>query len=180
VSESKKGLASLGIPEPSDVAALLPGQARLAAGPVAIIECFQEIPCDPCSAACPQGAISPFAHVCDLPEVDHGLCNGCGVCVARCPGLAIFVVDLSGDGPTGTVQIPYEYLPLPQVGEEVWAVDRHGAVLGPAKVISSRRPRAFDRTALVTFELPRQQVMAARGLRLKRTCSQERGGGDHA
>lgn len=180
MSKPTEGLASSGIPELADVAAVLPGQARLAAGPVAIIECFQEIPCDPCSAACPQGAIRPFARVCDLPEMDHGLCNGCGVCVARCPGLAIFVIDLSGDGPTGTVQMPYEYLPLPQAGDEVWALDRHGAVLGPAKVVSSRRPRAFDRTALITLELPRPQVMAARDLRPKQRCPQERGGGDHA
>jgi Fe-S-cluster-containing hydrogenase component 2 len=165
VTGPSKTLSSSGLPEPSDIAAILPDEQRLRQGPVAIIECFQEIPCDPCSEACAHGAIRAFEHVCHLPAVDHALCNGCGLCVVRCPGLAIFVVDLSGEGSLATVKLAYEYLPLPQAGQEVMALDRRGAVLGPAKVLSCQRPRSFDRTALITLELPKEQAMAVRGIR---------------
>ena len=38
-----------------------PSEERFAKGPVAIAECVQEIPCNPCEAACPMHAITfPF------------------------------------------------------------------------------------------------------------------------
>lgn len=135
------------------------------AGPVAIIECFQEIPCDPCSAACQRGAILPFADVCDLPKVDHALCNGCALCVVRCPGLAIFVVDVSKPGDRGEVKLPYEYLPLPAKGDTVTCLDRFGKAVCEGTIISALKPRTFDRTALVTVSVPKDLALEVRGIK---------------
>ena len=67
--------------------------ARYAKGPVAVIECVQEIPCNPCEGACKFNAITIGEPITNLPKINETNCTGCGVCVAQCPGLAIFIVD---------------------------------------------------------------------------------------
>jgi ferredoxin len=57
---------------------VLPSDERLAAGPVAIIECIEEIPCNPCEAICHKGAISIGFPIINLPKIDRNLCEGCG------------------------------------------------------------------------------------------------------
>src|SRR5208283_3240073 len=54
------------------------------------IRCVQEIPCNPCQDACPEGLIT-CKTIMALPEY-HGVCLGCGKCVVACPGLAINLV----------------------------------------------------------------------------------------
>ena len=82
-----------GIPSPFDLQKVLPLAERLQQGPVAVIECFQGIPCNPCADACPRGAITMLGSISELPDFDEAKCNGCGICVTSCPGLAIFIVD---------------------------------------------------------------------------------------
>ena len=86
-------LAVDGIPTNEDLRAVLPEPGRLKQGPVAVIECFQQIPCNPCAEACPRGAITMPGSISERPLFDEAKCNGCGLCVTRCPGLAIFVID---------------------------------------------------------------------------------------
>ena len=166
-------LSAVGIPAAVDLENALPSPQRLARGPVAIIECFQEIPCDPCSAACQRGAILPFTDICQLPQVNHALCNGCSLCVVRCPGLAIFVVDLSQPGDRGEVRLPYEYLPLPVKGETAICLDRFGQPICEGVIVRTLRPRSFDRTALVTVNVPKAHALDVRGLRLTRRQEKE-------
>jgi hypothetical protein len=45
----------------------IPDARRRAMGPVVVIECFEEIPCDPCHDACNQGAIETFDDINGLP-----------------------------------------------------------------------------------------------------------------
>ena len=68
----------------------MPSENYLSKG-VAIIECVQEIPCNPCVDICPFDAIS-MENINAPPIVDYEKCTGCAHCVAICPGLAIFVV----------------------------------------------------------------------------------------
>jgi sarcosine oxidase subunit alpha len=63
-----------------------------------IIECPQRIPCNPCHTSCPTGAVKAFKDINDQPEIDYEKCTGCARCVAVCPGLACFVVDLTWGG----------------------------------------------------------------------------------
>ncbi|MDP2871057.1 MAG: (2Fe-2S)-binding protein [Bacillota bacterium] len=133
---------------------------------MAIVECFERIPCDPCAAACKQGAIRPFADICDLPRIDHELCNGCALCVVRCPGLAIFVVDASAGDGSAVVKMPYEHTPLPRAGQTVRATDRSGRDVCAGTVTRAQRPSAFDHTALVSIRVPVEHAMDVRGLLL--------------
>ena len=60
--------------------------------PIAVIECCEEIPCNPCMSACPHHAIVIEGGIHHIPQLKPELCVGCGICVARCSGQAIFVV----------------------------------------------------------------------------------------
>lgn len=111
----------------------------------AIIECFQEIPCNPCETSCPHQAITIGEDINTPPKLNVDLCTGCGRCVYSCPGLAIKVVKLMDD--TVRFTIPYEFLPVPQEKETWLAVNHQGEVIGEALIekvqISSRQDRTF-------------------------------------
>lgn len=141
-----------------------PTEERMAKGPVAIAECVQEIPCNPCEAACPFGAIKIGEPIINLPCIAEDTCTGCGACIAQCSGLAIFVVDKSkGDG-TGTVSFPYEYYPLPEKGDKVKAVDRAGKVVCDGEIVKVMNPKSYDRTPVVTVAVPVEYTEEVRSI----------------
>ena len=72
-------LLETGIPTFDDIKSVMPSDERFAKGPVVVVECFQEIPCDPCVDACKFNAITKPKDINDLPVVDFEKCNGCGV-----------------------------------------------------------------------------------------------------
>ncbi len=132
-----------------------PPRARLKKGPVVVVECVEEIPCDPCADACPRGAISVVGGLTAIPKVDFERCNGCGLCVARCPGLAIFVVNWAYSEKEATVTLPYELLPRPEVGEKVIGLDRSGKRVCTARVIKVLNKEVQDRCTVVTVSVPK-------------------------
>ena len=153
----------------------IPSGEKRAKGPVACIECFQHIPCDPCEAACPHGAIRIGEEITSLPRLDEDKCVGCGLCVAKCPGLAIFIVDESRPG-VSRVSFPYEYLPLPSTGEEVSCVDRDGRAVARGTVVRVLAAPSFDHTAVVTVDAPAETAMEIRSIDRK---SVGKGGAGH-
>ena len=146
----------------------IPSESRRQKGPVAVIECIQDIPCNPCEASCRAGAITVGEDITNLPSLDEEKCVGCQTCVPICPGQAIFMVDESLPNGRATVMMPHEFLPLPDEGEIVTALDRSGKELGDAKVTSVRKTERMDETAVVTLEVPKDWSMRARAFRLKR------------
>ncbi len=128
-----------------------------------VMECTQNIPCNPCQDACSKGCISIGANITSLPVVLNDVkCVGCGMCVASCSGQAIFLVDEdTGDG-FGTVTLPYEFLPLPEIGEKGIALGRNGQRVCEAEVVSVRSAKAFDHTNLLTIKVPSDMTMSAR------------------
>ena len=138
----------------------VPSEDRLEKGPVVIIECVENIPCNPCVAECPQEAIS-MEEITDIPDIDFKDCIGCGLCVTECPGLAIFLLDCSYSEDKCKVTVPYEYLPVPEVGEEVKALDREGDEVQRAEVTNVRKS---GRTYAVTIEIDRENAMTVRGV----------------
>ena len=127
----------------------LPSEERQRRGPVAVIECIQEIPCDPCVGACKFDAIS-MDGINGIPRVDFAKCTGCMSCLKVCPGLAIFIQDKSKAKPSVTV--PYEYLPLPVKGGTVTLLGRDGASLGSARVKFVLAADTVSRSSLVSVE----------------------------
>ncbi|MEO0072281.1 MAG: 4Fe-4S binding protein [candidate division WOR-3 bacterium] len=148
-------------------AGLLPSKERLEKGPVAIIECIENIPCNPCMYACPRKAIKIPGIITNLPQIDFDLCNGCGSCIARCPGLAIFVVNKNYNEKEATVSFPYEFLPRPKVGEIVTATDRYGQPVCRARVEKVLDSKANDRCAVITIAVPKKYYNKVRFIKLK-------------
>ena len=155
-------LIKTGVPTAEDLARVTPPAERLAKGPVAVIECFQEIPCDPCCSACKRGAIREMASINECPVIDYEKCDGCGLCIPSCPGLAISVVDMTYGEGLASVKIPYEFRPLPEKGEQVTALDREGRPVCEAAVAHVWNTRAVDRTPVVTLVVPEEHAMTAR------------------
>ena len=60
-------LAIDGTATAEDLQLVLPTPERQRRGPVAVIECFQEIPCNPCADACPRGAITMPENISQRP-----------------------------------------------------------------------------------------------------------------
>ncbi len=128
-----------------------------------VIECTQNIPCNPCQDACPKKCISIGANITSLPiAVPDADCINCGMCVASCSGQAIFLVDEDcGDG-TATVTLPYEFLPLPEVGAKGDALGRNGQKVCDAEVVQVKSMKAYDKTNLLTMRVPKEYAMKAR------------------
>lgn len=128
-----------------------------------VMECTQNIPCNPCQDACPKKCISIGENITSLPiVVPESECINCGMCVASCSGQAIFLVNEDcGDG-TATVTLPYEFLPLPEEGTKGVALGRDGSKVCDAEVVSVRTAKAFDKTSLLTMKVPKEYAMKAR------------------
>ncbi len=100
---------------------------------VALIECVEEIPCNPCAVVCRVNGIMKET-LCSPPIVDWEKCTGCTLCVSVCPGLAIFLQSIKNG--KGYVTLPYEFLPIPQVGMKVHLLDRSGSVVGMGYIVT--------------------------------------------
>jgi Fe-S-cluster-containing hydrogenase component 2 len=146
----------------------LPDAKRLDKGPVVVIECVQEIPCNPCVESCPQKAIAIEPTVNDVPRVDFDRCTGCGSCIPHCPGLAIFVIDKNHDLRRSLVSLPYEFVPLPAVGEKVDVFDRAGIRVGEGEIVRIRNAKIQDRTPVVSVAVDRTLAMTVRHFKRKK------------
>ncbi|MGN0055223.1 MAG: FAD-dependent oxidoreductase [Atopobiaceae bacterium] len=128
-----------------------------------VIECTQNIPCNPCQDVCPKHCIKVGDHITALPQLEpDAQCIGCGLCVASCPGQAIFLLDETDVPGYADVSLPYEFLPLPTKGQRGVALGRDGKPVCEAEVVSVKRTKAFDHTAVVTMRVPADMAMRAR------------------
>lgn len=128
-----------------------------------VIECTQNIPCNPCQDACKMGCIRIGKNITSLPVVDkEHKCIGCGMCVASCSGQAIFLVEEDVEPGYGEVTMPYEFLPLPEVGDVGCGCGRDGSVLCEAVVTKVRTAPVFDHTNLLTVKVPNDYVNRVR------------------
>ncbi len=124
--------------------------------PKAITECYEAIPCNPCSTSCPFDAIYIGEDINTPPQVDFEKCTGCGICVYNCPGLAIFTVQTIED--QARFKIPYELLPYPQVGETWHGVNRAGEIVCDGFIEKVSLSDRQDKTALIQVLIPLQYL----------------------
>ncbi|MFK5883470.1 MAG: 4Fe-4S binding protein [Candidatus Izemoplasma sp.] len=125
--------------------------------PLAITECYEDIPCNPCSTSCPFDAIYIGKDINTQPKVDFDKCTGCGICVYNCPGLAIVVVKVI-DNKIAQFKIPYEQLPYPVAGEVWSAVNREGKVIGQCNIEKVSLSKRQDKTALVQLNVNKKYL----------------------
>ena len=141
----------------------VPSEEKRRTGLVPIIECTQNIPCNPCQDACRNGCIKVGDSITLLPSVNESVrCTGCGMGVANCSGQAIFLLDENYAPGYAAVSLPYEFYPLPAAGDKGNALDRSGKTVGEAEVVSVRNSKANDETAVLTMKVPAELAMKAR------------------
>lgn len=141
-----------------------------AAGPspgraVAVIECYHNIPCNPCEAACRFGAIVVGDDITAPPRLDPTKCTGCGQCITQCPGLAIFTVLQEEHTGMAAVSVPYELGDLPREGEMVTGLSREGEPICRAEVSRVQTGQEKGHTAVVTLRVPLQFSGTVRAFR---------------
>jgi Fe-S-cluster-containing hydrogenase component 2 len=149
--EVKIMLNKNGVPSLDQVLSRFPEEEYLVK-PKAITECYEEIPCNPCSTSCPFDAITIGEDINTPPVVDFDKCTGCGICVYSCPGLAIFTVQVKGD--FAIYKIPYEFVPRPEKGDIMDAVNRSGEVIGTCEIEKVTLNEKQDKTALLQVKVP--------------------------
>jgi len=140
----------------SDLEKELPPIERIKKGFVAVTECIQEIPCNPCVTSCPVDAIS-MQTINSVPKVNFNKCIGCGNCVVVCPGLAMFL--LNTEDSKGRVSLPYEMLPTPKKGEMVNLLNRKGEKIGKGIVTKIISPEKNTRSVVVTVEFDNPKLV---------------------
>ena len=138
---------------------ILPSKKQLKKG-VAILECIQEIPCNPCVDCCPVDAIS-MKDINAPPIVDYDKCISCGKCVGICPGLAIFVVKVKNG--KALITLPYEFLPVPQLGDTVEGLNREGKKIDEVII---KRIIKKGKTMIITVEADEKFAMDLRNIRV--------------
>lgn len=157
-------LESTGIASREMFEKLLPSAERRARGPYVVMECYEEIPCNPCSTSCKFNAVKMGA-LNECPSCDYEACTGCGNCVARCPGLACFVINETvGDGKID-ITFPYEMVPVPAKGDVVEALGRDGAVVGKAEIVRVLSTPKMDHTNVITMRVDAELLYDARNIR---------------
>ncbi len=124
-------------------------------GPTVVIECVEEIPCNPCEMACPRHAITVGNPITNLPMIAHESCVACGLCISACPGLAIYIKDWTHSPQRASISFPYEYVPLPAVGDQVDMVNRKGEPLCKGRILKVLNGKANKSTAVITAEFDR-------------------------
>lgn len=139
-----------------------------------VLHCSQAIPCNPCTSACPQGAI--VIDEVDIRKVPDYIarklgthCIACEKCITICPGLAITLVDMRKE-PSGTalVTIPYEFDKSSiQPGDQVTVVNTIGGALGSVEVVRTRIGKVTDRTVLVKVRAPRAIANQIAGIEIQ-------------
>lgn len=155
-----------GIPSKEMVMGKFPLIERINKGPVAVVECYKEIPCNPCQTACKFNAINVGEDINNIPVLNSDNCTGCAICLSKCPGLAIMVVDGSKSDETVQIKIPYEFLPLPNVGDIVKGLDREGNYISDVKVVNVLNPKTFDRTPVISVEVDRKYLYDLRNIKV--------------
>ncbi len=153
-----------GVPSKELIESCFPDQIVLEK-PKAIIECYKEIPCNPCSTSCPFDAIFIPEDINVRPLIDYDKCTGCGICVYNCPGLAITVRMLKGD--KVEMKIPYEFLPYPEKGEKMNVMNRSGDIITQGEVTKVHITERHNKTALVHLEVEREFLYDAMTVEVK-------------
>jgi len=116
--------------------------------------------CKLCIKACPFGAIS-MKNINAPPIVDYDKCTACGQCVGICPGLAIFVIKVVDD--KVLITLPYEFYPVPGVGDKVQALNRKGDKISTAVV---KKVRKKSKTIIIKIESKKNLAMEIRNIKV--------------
>jgi ferredoxin len=134
-----------------------PSEERFSKGPVPIIECIEEIPCNPCETVCNRKLIRIGKPITNCPRLvdPDGECTGCAQCIVICPGLAIYIIDKTFSTREASISLPYEELPLPEKGQNIIGLNRMGKAVCEGRVHKVLSSKKLNHTNVVTIVIPK-------------------------
>lgn len=132
-----------------------PEPGRFERGPVAVIECDQDIPCNPCEDICSKKAITVGNPITNMPVLNSGNCDGCIKCITICPGLCIFVIHKNYNDRESLIYLPYEIKPLPVKGSIVSGLDRKGQKVCEARIEKVIKGTNLGKTPVIGIAVPK-------------------------
>ena len=139
----------------------LPSEERRHRKPFVLIDCLYGFACNPCTFACPHGAITKESTS-SVPHIDFEKCLGCMDCVYQCPGLAIFGYSYAKDW----LFLPIEY--EAHEGADVYLVDNNGKILGNGVIEKIlRKPNKTNVARIKSLSLHGDDMLSARGFIIK-------------
>lgn len=129
-----------------------------------VLDCREQIPCNPCEEVCGKGAVVIGDNLNGAPVFSADKCDGCGLCINVCPGSCIYLVEEAGAG-RARVTMAYDRLPRPAVGSEVTLVGDGGETIGQGIVRRVKNTRTDRHLWQVTVETSAEAAGAVRGFR---------------
>ena len=135
-----------------------------------IINCIQEIPCNPCITVCPKNCIKLDGDsIMNIPIYDIDECIGCEQCVAICPGLAISLVDFRKSPDYAVVTIPFEFKKgTINVGDIIQSVDIAGNDVEMVEILDIKDIKKNDRTSLLKLKVSGNNAKNVIGIRIQK------------
>ena len=106
-----------------------------------------------------------FEDINDLPRMNYDNCNGCGICIGACPGLAIFVIDETYSDQEALVTIPWEFLPVPEEGSTVQGLNRSGDAVASVKVVKVRPSAKKNGASNISLAVKKKLAYDIRSIR---------------
>lgn len=155
-----------GVPTVDMIKSVFPSLERIKKGPVVVAECYQNIPCNPCQTSCKFNAIKIGEDINNRPQIDYDKCRGCGLCISKCPGLALMVIDGSIETNKIYMKIPYEFLPLPKVGNRVKGLNREGIYVTDVEIIDVSNYKYYDKTPIITISFDKKYLYDIRNIKV--------------
>lgn len=127
--------------------------------PFVVIDCLYGFACNPCTFACPHGAITK-SSTSTVPVIDYDKCTGCMQCVSQCPGLAIFGYNLKRD----QLFLPVEFEIDAEGEKEVYLVDNNGSVVGEGEIEKVlKKPNKTNVVRIRATSVAGEEIVVARG-----------------
>lgn len=131
-----------------------------------LIDCPQDIPCNPCEKACPTGAIVIGEKINQPPDYKPAKCIGCGKCLFVCPGRAIMLVQYNYSETSSKLSIPFEFLPEPKIDEELELLNKNGDFVCKGRVLGTKYFEDKDKASLLELEVKKEHTFNVRSVRL--------------
>ncbi|TFF95055.1 MAG: sulfurtransferase, partial [Promethearchaeota archaeon] len=141
-----------------------------------VFHCYQEIPCNPCTAVCPINQIKTYNDdILKLPYFKaEKNCLGCGRCVAVCPGLAVTLVDFRNNPINPMVTIPYEMnRDRLNKGDIVSIIDEDNNSIGKFPIEQIRVLKDFPNTQLISVKIPKKNAKKAASIKIQKNANRE-------
>ncbi len=136
-----------------------------------IISCPQDIPCNPCEAACKFDAIKIGENMTERPSVDFEKCSGCGLCIPKCPGRAIKVLQYNYSEEESALTIPFEFGETFKKDDAISVRNKAGQIICSGKILRVMSAKDKKDCGTITFLLEKKFAFEAATINILKPVS---------